>query len=231
MFSYPSGKLHIGHVRVYIISDCMARLKRIQGYDVLHHMAWDAFGLPAENAGISPAEWSVLNIAQAKRQFQALGTKREVTTRAPGYYKWIFLQKHTALRVFDALELRPLFSKGLAYRKEAPVNWDPVDVTVLANEQMDAEGRSWRSGAVVEQRSLNQWFLCMIEYGDRLLDDLNKLSMWSDAVKLMQASWTGSQVKFQAVLETAGAKPIPLTMFTTRVDTFFGVILVSMAPW
>ncbi|KAE9014481.1 hypothetical protein PR002_g14207 [Phytophthora rubi] len=212
MFSYPSGKLHIGHVRVYIISDCMARLKRIQGYDVLHHMAWDAFGLPAENAGISPAEWSVLNIAQAKRQFQALGTKREVTTRAPGYYKWIFLQKHTALRVFDALELRPLFSKGLAYRKEAPVNWDPVDVTVLANEQMDAEGRSWRSGAVVEQRSLNQWFLCMIEYGDRLLDDLNK-------------------VKFQAVLETAGAKPIPLTMFTTRVDTFFGVILVSMAPW
>ncbi|KAE9306002.1 Leucine--tRNA ligase [Phytophthora fragariae] len=230
MFPYPSGQLHIGHVRVYTISDCMARLKRMQGYDVLHPMGWDAFGLPAENAaierGISPADWTVANIAQAKRQLQALGIKfdwdREVTTCAPDYYKWtqwIFLQ---------------MFSKGLAYRKEALVNWDPVDKTVLANEQVDAEGRSWRSGAVVEQRSLNQWFLRITEYGDRLLDDLGKLSKWPDAVKRMQSSWIGrsqgSQVQFQAVLEAAGTKPIPLTVFTTRVDTLFGVSFVSMAP-
>ena len=171
MFPYPSGKLHIGHVRVYTISDCMARLKRMQGYDVLHPMGWDAFGLPAENAaierGISPAVWTAANIAQAKQQLNALGMSfdwdREVTTCAPDYYKWtqwLFLQ---------------MFEKGLAYRKEALVNWDPVDQTVLANEQVDAEGKSWRSGAIVEQRSLNQWFLRITEYGDRLLDDLNKV--------------------------------------------------------
>ncbi|EGZ16833.1 hypothetical protein PHYSODRAFT_314467 [Phytophthora sojae] len=230
MFPYPSGQLHIGHVRVYTISDCMARLKRMQGYDVLHPMGWDAFGLPAENAaierGISPADWTVANIAQAKQQLQALGIKfdwdREVTTCAPDYYKWtqwIFLQ---------------MFNKGLAYRKEALVNWDPVDKTVLANEQVDAEGRSWRSGAIVEQRSLNQWFLRITEYGDRLLDDLDKLTKWPDAVKRMQSSWIGrsqgSQVQFQAVLDADATQPIPLTVFTTRVDTLFGVSFVSMAP-
>ncbi|GMF65561.1 unnamed protein product [Phytophthora lilii] len=204
----------------------MARLKRMQGFDVLHPMGWDAFGLPAENAaierGVSPADWTVANIAQAKKQLKALGIRfdwdREVTTCAPDYYKWtqwIFLQ---------------MFHKGLAYRKEALVNWDPVDKTVLANEQVDAEGRSWRSGAVVEQRSLNQWFLRITEYGDRLLDDLDK---WPDAVKRMQSSWIGrsqgSQVTFQVVLDAA-AKAIPLTVFTTRVDTVFGVSFVSMAP-
>ncbi|ETN08293.1 leucine-tRNA ligase [Phytophthora nicotianae INRA-310] len=229
MFPYPSGQLHIGHVRVYTISDCMARLKRMQGYDVLHPMGWDAFGLPAENAaierGISPADWTVANIAQAKKQLKALGIRfdwdREVTTCAPDYYKWtqwIFLQ---------------MFNKGLAYRKEALVNWDPVDKTVLANEQVDAEGRSWRSGAIVEQRSLNQWFLRITEYGDRLLEDLEKLTKWPDAVKRMQSSWIGrsegSQVEFQVVLD-AGAQAIPLTVFTTRVDTVFGVSFVSMAP-
>ncbi|GMF39559.1 unnamed protein product [Phytophthora fragariaefolia] len=151
----------------------MARLKRMQGYDVLHPMGWDAFGLPAENAaierGVSPADWTVANIAQAKQQLRALGIRfdwdREVTTCAPDYYKWtqwLFLQ---------------MFQRGLAYRKEALVNWDPVDKTVLANEQVDAEGRSWRSGAVVEQRSLNQWFLRITEYGDRLLDDLDKVRL------------------------------------------------------
>ncbi|KAG3151288.1 Leucine--tRNA ligase [Phytophthora cactorum] len=229
MFPYPSGQLHIGHVRVYTISDCMARLKRMQGYNVLHPMGWDAFGLPAENAaierGISPADWTVANIAQAKEQLKALGIRfdwdREVTTCAPDYYKWtqwIFLQ---------------MFNKGLAYRKEALVNWDPVDKTVLANEQVDAEGRSWRSGAIVEQRSLNQWFLRITKYGDRLLDDLDKLTKWPDAVKRMQSSWIGrsegSQVEFQVVLD-ADAKAIPLTVFTTRVDTVFGVSFVSMAP-
>ncbi|OWZ18199.1 Leucine-tRNA ligase [Phytophthora megakarya] len=231
MFPYPSGQLHIGHVRVYTISDCMARLKRMQGYDVLHPMGWDAFGLPAENAaierGVSPEDWTVANIAQAKRQLQALGIKfdwdREVATCAPEYYKWtqwIFLQ---------------MFEQGLAYRKKALVNWDPVDKTVLANEQVDAEGRSWRSGALVEQRSLNQWFLRITQYGDRLLDDLDKLNKWPDAVKRMQAAWIGrsqgSKVEFQVVLDAPdGAKPIPLTVFTTRVDTIFGVSFVSMAP-
>lgn len=229
MFPYPSGQLHIGHVRVYTISDCMARLKRMQGFEVLHPMGWDAFGLPAENAaierGISPADWTVANIAQAKRQLTALGIRfdwdREVTTCSPDYYKWtqwLFLQ---------------MFEQGLAYRKEALVNWDPVDKTVLANEQVDAEGRSWRSGAIVEQRSLNQWFLRITDYADRLLDDLEKLKKWPDAVKRMQAAWIGrsqgSRVEFQTVLD-ATAKPIPLTVFTTRVDTLFGVSFVSVAP-
>ncbi|KAG7376463.1 putative leucine--tRNA ligase, mitochondrial [Phytophthora pseudosyringae] len=233
MFPYPSGQLHMGHVRVYTISDCMARLKRMQGFDVLHPMGWDAFGLPAENAaierGVSPADWTVANIAQAKQQLQALGIRfdwgRELTTCAPEYYKWT---QWLFLRMFD---------KGLAYRKEALVNWDPVDKTVLANEQVDAEGRSWRSGAVVEQRSLNQWFLRITEYGDRLLDDLDKLTKWPDAVKRMQSAWIGrsqgSQVEFQALLgaaTAADAKHIPLTVFTTRVDTVFGVSFVSMAP-
>ncbi|CAI5730820.1 unnamed protein product [Peronospora destructor] len=231
MFPYPSGQLHIGHVRVYTISDCMARLKRMQGYDVMHPMGWDAFGLPAENAaierGVSPAAWTVANIAQAKHQLKALGIQfdwdREVTTCSSDYYKWtqwIFLQ---------------MFEKGLAYRKEALVNWDPVDKTVLANEQVDAEGRSWRSGAIVEQRSLNQWFLRITEYGDRLLDDLDKLNKWPDAVKRMQAAWIGrsqgSRVEFQVALDAVAAvKPTSLTVFTTRVDTIFGVSFVSMAP-
>ncbi|CAI5718366.1 unnamed protein product [Hyaloperonospora brassicae] len=235
MFPYPSGQLHIGHVRVYTISDCMARLKRMQGYDVLHPMGWDAFGLPAENAaierGISPAVWTAANIEQAKQQLKALGMSfdwdREVTTCAPDYYKWtqwLFLQ---------------MFEKGLAYRKEALVNWDPVDQTVLANEQVDAEGKSWRSGAIVEQRSLNQWFLRITEYGDRLLDDLNKLPKWPDSVKRMQAAWIGrsqgSTAEFPVVLESAttadgAARPMRLTVFTTRVDTIFGVSFLSMAP-
>ncbi|KAL7998746.1 putative leucine-tRNA ligase, valine-tRNA ligase, rossmann-like alpha/beta/alpha sandwich [Plasmopara halstedii] len=229
MFPYPSGQLHMGHVRVYTISDSMARLKRMQGYNVLHPMGWDAFGLPAENAAIerdiSPVEWTVANIAQAKEQLIALGIQfdwnREVTTCKPEYYKWtqwIFLQ---------------MYEKGLAYRKEALVNWDPVDKTVLANEQVDAEGRSWRSGAIVEQRSLNQWFLRITKYGDRLLDDLDKLVKWPGAVKRMQAAWIGrskgSQVDFRVCLDT-DVKPISLTVFTTRVDTLFGVTFISMAP-
>jgi len=162
----------------------------------------------------------------AKKQLKALGIKfdwdREVTTCLPDFYKWtqwIFLQ---------------MFDQGLAYRKEALVNWDPVDKTVLANEQVDAEGRSWRSGAIVEQRSLNQWFLRITEYADRLLDDLDKLTKWPDAVTKMQASWIGrsrgSRVDFPVVLGADAAKPTPLTVFTTRVDTVFGVSFVSMAP-
>ncbi|GLD98432.1 hypothetical protein PINS_up007129 [Pythium insidiosum] len=225
MFPYPSGQLHIGHVRVYTISDCLARLKTMQGFEVLHPMGWDAFGLPAENAaierGISPADWTVKNIASAKEQLKALGIvfdwDREVTTCADDYYawtQWLFLK---------------LLDRGLAYRKEALVNWDPIDKTVLANEQVDAEGRSWRSGAIVEQRSLNQWFLRITDYGDRLLDDLDKLENWPDAVKRMQAAWIGrskgSRVDYS--VEDVG---IPLPVFTTRVDTLFGVSFLSVAP-
>ncbi|DAZ92963.1 TPA: LOW QUALITY PROTEIN: hypothetical protein N0F65_006282 [Lagenidium giganteum] len=227
MFPYPSGQLHIGHVRVYTISDCISRLKRMQGYEVLHPMGWDAFGLPAENAaierGISPADWTVANIAQAKKQFQSLGIHidwdREVTTCAEDYYKWT---QWLFLRMMD---------QGLAYRKEALVNWDPIDKTVLANEQVDAEGRSWRSGAVVEQRSLNQWFLRITEYGDRLLEDLDKLGKWPDAVKRMQAAWIGrsqgSRVDFQFVADDSATA---LPVFTTRVDTLFGVSYIALAP-
>ncbi|TMW58682.1 hypothetical protein Poli38472_010241 [Pythium oligandrum] len=225
MFPYPSGQLHIGHVRVYTISDCIARLKRMQGFEVLHPMGWDAFGLPAENAaierGISPADWTVRNIANAKQQLKSLGIlldwDREVTTCAEDYYKWtqwIFLK---------------LFEQGLAYRSEALVNWDPIDKTVLANEQVDAEGRSWRSGAIVEQRSLNQWFLRITDYGDRLLDDLDKLTNWPDAVKRMQAAWIGRS-KGSRVDYSVDGLDVKLPVFTTRVDTIFGVTFVSLAP-
>jgi len=160
MFPYPSGNLHMGHVRNYTITDVVARVRRMQGYRVLHPMGWDAFGLPAENAaidrGIHPAQWTQQNIAQMKQQLQQLGLSydwsREVTTCAPDYYRWtqwIFLQ---------------MLAMGLAYQREAAVNWDPVDQTVLANEQVDSEGRSWRSGALVEKKLLRQWFLKITVY-------------------------------------------------------------------
>ncbi|OQR93579.1 leucyl-tRNA synthetase [Achlya hypogyna] len=225
-FPYPSGQLHIGHVRVYTISDCMARLRTMQGYDVLHPMGWDAFGLPAENAaierGVSPADWTHANIAEAKRQMNNLGIQfdwsQEVTTCNPDYYKWtqwIFLE---------------FLKKGLAYRKEAMVNWDPVDQTVLANEQVDAQGRSWRSGAIVEQRLLSQWFLGITKYGDDLLNGIDTLSEWPEAVKRMQTSWIGrsegTQVHFN--LPSLGDKQ--LTVFTTRVETLFGVSYIAVCP-
>ncbi|EQC26718.1 leucyl-tRNA synthetase [Saprolegnia diclina VS20] len=226
MFPYPSGQLHMGHVRVYTISDTMARLRRMQGYDVLHPMGWDAFGLPAENAaierGVSPADWTLSNIAEAKRQMKNLGIifdwSQEVTTCQADYYKWtqwIFLE---------------FLKKGLAYRKEAMVNWDPIDQTVLANEQVDAQGRSWRSGAIVEQRALSQWFLGITKYGDELLNGIDTLTEWPDAVKRMQAAWIGrsegAQVHFN--LPVVGDKQ--LTVFTTRVETLLGVSYVAVCP-
>ena len=224
MFPYPSGNLHMGHVRNYTITDVIARHKRMQGYAVLHPMGWDAFGLPAENAaidrGIPPAKWTYQNIAQMRDQLQRLGLsydwEREITTCAPDYYKWtqwLFLQ---------------FFKAGLAYQKEASVNWDPVDQTVLANEQVDAEGRSWRSGARVEKRLLKQWFLKITAYADQLLADLEKLSGWPERVRTMQENWIGQSVGARVLFKTETGEELPV--FTTRPDTLWGATFMVLAP-
>jgi len=225
MFPYPSGDLHMGHVRNYTITDVIARFKRMQGYQVLHPMGWDAFGLPAENAAIDrsthPAKWTYANIENMRSQLQQVGLSydwdRELATCSPTYYKWtqwIFLQ---------------LFEAGLAYQKEAKVNWDPIDQTVIANEQVDNEGRSWRSGALVEKRKLRQWFFKITDYAEQLLQDLDKLTDWPSNVKIMQANWigksTGAELSFPIV--DIDEK---ITVFTTRPDTVYGVSYVVLAP-
>ncbi|WP_026794584.1 MULTISPECIES: leucine--tRNA ligase [Planktothrix] len=225
MFPYPSGSLHMGHVRNYTITDVIARLKRMQGYRVLHPMGWDAFGLPAENAaidrGIPPAEWTYQNIAQMREQLQKLGFsidwEKEVTTCSPEYYRWtqwLFLQ---------------FYKCGLAYQKEAAVNWDPIDQTVLANEQVDNEGRSWRSGAIVEQKLLRQWFLKITDYANELLNDLEHLNGWPERVKLMQANWIGQSIGAQLEFPIIGLDE-NIAVFTTRPDTVYGVSYVVLAP-
>jgi leucyl-tRNA synthetase len=225
MFPYPSGNLHMGHVRNYTITDAIARLKRMQGYRVLHPMGWDAFGLPAENAaidrGVHPAKWTNQNIAHMKRQLQQLGFsidwEREVATCAPDYYKWtqwIFWQ---------------LFQAGLAYQKESAVNWDPIDQTVLANEQVDSEGRSWRSGAKVERKLLKQWFFKITDYAEQLLNDLDQLSGWPDRVKVMQANWIGRSIGAYLEFPIVGSDE-KIGVFTTRPDTVYGVTYVVLAP-
>ena len=225
MFPYPSGNLHMGHVRNYVITDVIARFKRMQGYRVLHPMGWDAFGLPAENAAIEreipPGQWTQQNIAQMKQQLQKLGLsldwEREVTTCSPDYYRWtqwLFLQFYEA---------------GLAYQKEAAVNWDPIDQTVLANEQVDSEGRSWRSGAQVERKLLRQWFLKITDYAEQLLNDLDKLPGWPERVKLMQANWIGKSVGAYLEFPIQDSQE-KIGVFTTRPDTVFGVSYVVLAP-
>ena len=225
MFPYPSGSLHMGHVRNYVITDVIARLKRMQGYRVLHPMGWDAFGLPAENAaierGIPPAKWTYQNISQMQRQLQPLGLSidwnREVTTCSPDYYKWtqwIFLQ---------------FLKAQLAYQKEAAVNWDPIDQTVLANEQVDNEGRSWRSGAKVERKMLRQWFLKITDYAEQLLNDLDQLSGWPERVKLMQANWIGKSVGAYLEFPIVGMAE-KIGVYTTRPDTVYGVTYIVLAP-
>jgi leucyl-tRNA synthetase len=225
MFPYPSGNLHMGHVRNYTITDVIARLKRMQGYRVLHPMGWDAFGLPAENAaidrGVPPAKWTYQNIAQMRRQLQRLGLsidwEKEVATCSPDYYKWtqwIFLQ---------------FLQAGLAYQKEAAVNWDPIDQTVLANEQVDNEGRSWRSGAIVERKLLRQWFLKITDYAEELLTDLDKLTGWPERVKLMQANWIGKSTGAYLEFPVVGMAE-KIGVYTTRPDTVYGVSYVVLAP-
>ncbi len=224
MFPYPSGNLHMGHVRNYTITDVIARVYRMRGYRVLHPMGWDAFGLPAENAaidrGVPPAKWTYANIANMRAQLQRLGLSydwdHEVATCSPDYYRWtqwIFLQ---------------FLQAGLAYRKEATVNWDPIDQTVLANEQVDSEGRSWRSGAKVEKRLLRQWFLKITDYAERLLNDLDQLPGWPERVKLMQENWIGKSTGAQVVFKTEAGDELPV--FTTRPDTLWGATFMVLSP-
>ncbi|HTL89389.1 MAG TPA: leucine--tRNA ligase, partial [Leptolyngbya sp.] len=224
MFPYPSGNLHMGHVRVYTIVDVIARLKRMQGYRVLNPMGWDAFGLPAENAaierGVPPAKWTYQNIDQMRDQLKQLGISfdwtKEVATCSPDYYRWtqwIFLE---------------FFKAGLAYQKEATVNWDPIDQTVLANEQVDADGKSWRSGAKVERKLLRQWFLRITDYAEQLLVDLDKLKGWPDRVKLMQANWIGKSTGAQVTFKTEAGDDI--VVFTTRPDTLWGASFMVLSP-
>ncbi|AVH64147.1 MULTISPECIES: leucine--tRNA ligase [unclassified Nostoc] len=225
MFPYPSGSLHMGHVRNYTISDVIARLKRMQGYRVIHPMGWDAFGLPAENAaidrGVPPAKWTYQNIAQMRQQLQRLGLsidwECELATCSPDYYKWtqwIFLQ---------------FLQAGLAYQKEAAVNWDPIDQTVLANEQVDNEGRSWRSGAIVERKLLRQWFFKITDYAEELLNDLEKLTGWPERVKLMQANWIGKSTGAYLEFPIIGIDE-KIAVYTTRPDTVYGVSYLVLAP-
>ncbi len=222
MFPYPSGRLHMGHVRNYTIGDVITRYQRMLGKNVLQPMGWDAFGLPAENAALKnqvpPAVWTKDNIAYMKKQLQQLGFaydwRREVMTCHKDYYRWeqwFFLQ---------------LFKKGLVYRKNSVVNWDPVDKTVLANEQV-VDGKGWRSGAVVERREIPQWFIKITDYADELLADLEQLSGWPESVRVMQQNWIGRseglELNFQ--IENWG----DLTVFTTRPDTLMGVSYVAVA--
>lgn len=223
MFPYPSGKLHMGHVRNYSIGDVVARFKTMQGFHVLHPMGWDAFGLPAENAaikhGIPPATWTWDNISHMRNQLKQLGLSydwsREVATCHPEYYKWgqwLFLQ---------------LYKKGLCYKKHARVNWCPDCATVLANEQV-VEGNCERCNSVVEQKELDQWFFRITDYSQRLLDDLKKLEGWPDKVKIMQENWIGRSEGAELTFKVAGTDD-EITVFTTRPDTVFGVTYMVLA--
>ena len=233
MLPYPSGKLHMGHVRNYTINDMLTRHLRMNGFNVLMPMGWDAFGLPAENAamknGVPPAKWTYDNIADMKAQMQAMGLaidwSREIATCDPSYYKWnqwLFLK---------------MLEKGIAYRKTQVVNWDPVDQTVLANEQV-IDGRGWRTGALVEKREIPGYYLKITDYADELLDHVqHKLPGWPERVKLMQENWIGKSegVRFAFTARhprrrRRADRRRPLYVFTTRADTIMGVTFCAVAP-
>ncbi|GLB10105.1 leucyl-tRNA synthetase, mitochondrial [Aspergillus tubingensis] len=230
MFPYPSGTLHMGHLRVYTISDVLARFYRMRGHEVLHPMGWDAFGLPAENAaierGIDPAEWTESNITKMKEQLRSISTSfdwdRELATCAPEFYE------HTQ-RIFLML-----YEKGLAYQAEALVNYDPVDKTVLANEQVDANGFSWRSGAKVEKLKLKQWFFRITDFKEMLLKDLDSLAGgWPERVLSMQRNWLGksqgAKIKFPVAVNGNNGTDIDIDVFTTRPDTLYGVEYLALS--
>ncbi len=223
MFPYPSGRIHMGHVRNYTLGDLVARYKRARGFNVLHPMGWDAFGLPAENAAIEnqvpPAQWTRQNIATMRKQLKSMGLSydwsREVATCEPEYYR------HEQKMFLDFLKA------GLAYRRESWVNWDPVEQTVLANEQV-IDGKGWRSGAPVEKRKLSQWFLKITAYADDLLETLSTLERWPERVRLMQANWIGRSEGAYMVFDLAG-RADRLRVFTTRPDTIFGASFCAIA--
>ncbi|WP_197414337.1 leucine--tRNA ligase [Lacimicrobium alkaliphilum] len=223
MFPYPSGRLHMGHVRNYTIGDVISRFQRMQGKNVMQPMGWDAFGLPAENAAIenktAPAKWTYANIDYMKEQLRSLGFgydwKREVTTCKPDYYKW------------EQWFFTRLYEKGLVYKKNATVNWDPVDQTVLANEQV-IDGRGWRSGALVEQKEIPQWFIKITDYAQQLLDDLEKLEDWPDQVRAMQRNWIGRSEGVELTFSLADSTA-DFDVYTTRPDTLMGVSYVALA--
>ncbi len=223
MFPYPSGKIHMGHVRNYTLGDVVARYKKMKGYNVLHPMGWDAFGLPAENAALTekkhPENWTYHNIKTMKNQLLKMGLSldwdREIATCHPDYYK------HEQKFFID------MFKAGLAYKKEAEVNWDPVDKTVLANEQV-IDGRGWRSGAVVEKKKLSQWFLKISQYSEELLKDLESLKDWPNKVKVMQSNWIGKSFGAEIDFKISDQDSF-ITIFTTRPDTIFGATFIALS--
>jgi len=228
MFPYPSGQLHMGHVRTYTLGDVIARFQRLQGKNVLHPMGWDAFGLPAENAAIKhdipPAKWTHSNIAHMKDQLQSLGFSydwsREFATCNADYYRW------------EQWFFTKMFKKGLVYKKAAMVNWDPVDQTVLANEQV-INGRGWRSDALVERRELAQWFLKITDYAQELLDNLDGLDGWPDKIKTMQRNWIGRSTGVEMTFPLPQIDDVDLdgvTVYTTRPDTLMGATYLAVAP-
>ena len=224
MFPYPSGRIHIGHVRNYTMGDVLARTKRMQGFEVLHPMGWDAFGMPAENAameqGVHPGGWTRANIEAMKKQLKRLGFaldwSRELSTCEPEYYG------HEQALFLD------LYAAGLVYRKESAVNWDPVDQTVLANEQV-IDGRGWRSGALVEKRKLSQWFLKITDFADELLDGLDTLEGWPEKVRLMQENWIGKSQGVEFAFAPLVPLMDPIRVYSTRPDTIFGASFVAIA--
>ena len=224
MFPYPSGRIHMGHVRNYTMGDVLTRYRRMKGMEVLHPMGWDAFGMPAENAAmekkVHPGGWTRDNIATMRAQLKRLGLAidwgRELATCEPDYYG------HEQALFLD------LFANGLVYRKESTVNWDPVDMTVLANEQV-IDGRGWRSGALVEKKKLNQWFLKITDFADELLDGLESLDKWPDKVRLMQENWIGKSQGLQFRFKLSSSDFNEVEVFTTRPDTIFGSSFVAIA--
>jgi leucyl-tRNA synthetase len=224
MFPYPSGNIHMGHVRNYTLGDVIANFKRLNGYNVLHPMGWDAFGLPAENAAIQnnlhPEDWTLKNISSMKSQLKRLGLSidwdKEISTCNKNYYK------------YQQILFSLFFKKRIAYKKESYVNWDPIDNTVLANEQV-IDGKGWRSGAVIEKKKLSQWFLNITKYSDQLLSSLEKLKGWPEKVKLMQKNWIGRSEGCEIDFLT-NCKDSKIKIFTTRPDTIFGASFVAIAP-
>ena len=224
MFPYPSGNIHMGHVRNYTLGDVVANFKRLNNFNVLHPMGWDAFGLPAENAAIQnnlhPKDWTLKNISAMKLQLKRLGLSidwdKEISTCDESYYK------------HQQILFSLLFKKGIAYKKKSYVNWDPIDNTVLANEQV-IDGKGWRSGAIVEKKELNQWFLNITKYSDQLLKSLDDLKGWPEKVRLMQKNWIGKSIGCEIDF-ISDFKNTKIKIFTTRPDTIFGASFIAIAP-